>query len=40
VLLDGSRDRAAIARDFPGPLTEEALEAALGQFGRLGLLLA
>ena len=39
-LLDGSRDRAAIARDFPGPLTEEALEAALGQFGRLGLLLA
>jgi hypothetical protein len=39
-LLDGTRDRAAIARDFPGPLSGEELEAALGQLARLGLLLA
>jgi hypothetical protein len=39
-LLDGRHDRAAILRDFAGPLTGEALEAALAEFARLGLLLA
>jgi len=38
-LLDGTRDRAAILRDFTaGPLSEDALEAALAQLARLGLL--
>jgi SAM-dependent methyltransferase len=38
-LLDGTRDRAAILRDFTaGPMTEEALEAALATLAGLGLL--
>lgn len=41
-LLDGTRDREALARDFEaldrGPLSADALESALGQFARLGLL--
>jgi SAM-dependent methyltransferase len=37
-LLDGTRDRAAIARDFSGELSAEALDAALEKFAELGLL--
>jgi len=37
-LLDGTRDRAAILEAFPGPLSAEALDGALGKFAELGLL--
>jgi hypothetical protein len=37
-LLDGTRDRSAILEAFPGPLSMEALEGALGKFAELGLL--
>jgi SAM-dependent methyltransferase len=37
-LLDGTRDRAAILEAFPGPLSAEALDAALAKFAELGLL--
>jgi hypothetical protein len=39
-LLDGTRDRAAIIADFPGPMSAEALDEALWHFARLGLLVA
>ncbi len=37
-LLDGTRDRDAILEAFPGPLSMEALDAALATFAELGLL--
>ena len=37
-LLDGTRDREAILEAFPGPLSAEALDAALAKFAELGLL--